>query len=482
MLRVKLASPKSSPDPTSCRPRRSPRAPAASAPWPGCLARTIVLILVTRAPTVESRPLAIPVGPRLERVLALAYRARRPVLLEGPTGIGKSEIVRQAATKLGVQTVVLDLSLLEPPDLVGLPVVTAGRTAYAVPQALPTGGAGILMLEELNRAERYIQQPALQLLTARRLHEYELPEGWVCFAAINPESAEYQVTALDRALRARFLNLIVRADRAAWLAWAVTNGVHPGVIALAQAHERLLEDVPPRSWTYASHVISAATEAELQDGVLLRDALSGYLPPSWVELLLAGKESWGSRLPFDVRALLADYAAGNAIAKQVVEWRDRGQTDRLDEITTRLAPLLSGPETGVLIAQKQFSLAAFEALLADLPGDQRERLQDALGGNATATGLVDVGPAELVQNFAGSAAERKLQAWKNNPVQHHRVALAITALRAYVAEPTRLAEMKRSNVVRTSLGHLLAQLHEKHAMPLVDTLRRIGVTPVRPGA
>ena len=39
---------------------------------------------------------------------------------------------------------------------------------------------------------------ALQLLTARRLHEYELPPGWVCFAAINPESADYQVTALDR--------------------------------------------------------------------------------------------------------------------------------------------------------------------------------------------------------------------------------------------------------------------------------------------
>ena len=36
------------------------------------------------------------------------------------------------------------------------------------------------MLEELNRAERYIQQPALQLLSARKLHEYELPEGWVC--------------------------------------------------------------------------------------------------------------------------------------------------------------------------------------------------------------------------------------------------------------------------------------------------------------
>jgi len=39
-----------------------------------------------------------------------------------------------------------------------------GRTAYALAVILPRDGAGILMLEELNRAERYIQQPALQLL------------------------------------------------------------------------------------------------------------------------------------------------------------------------------------------------------------------------------------------------------------------------------------------------------------------------------
>src|SRR6185369_954716 len=114
--------------------------------------------------------------------------------------------------RLGIGTVVLDLSLLEPPDLVGLPVIKDGRTTYAVPSALPGDGAGILMLEELNRAERYIQQPALQLLTARRLHEYELPPGWVCFAAVNPASGDYHVTTLDRALRARFLELSVRAD------------------------------------------------------------------------------------------------------------------------------------------------------------------------------------------------------------------------------------------------------------------------------
>lgn len=430
--------------------------------------------------SAEPRVNAVPLGPRLERVLELAYRARRAVLLEGQTGIGKSEIVRRVADKLSVQTVVLDLSLLEPPDLVGLPVIEDGRTVYAVPRVLPRGGAGILMLEELNRAERYIQQPALQLLTARRLHEYELPPDWVCFAAVNPETAEYQVTALDRALRARFMNIEVRADRAAWLAWAQTNRVHSAVIALVQGHERALDDVPPRTWTYASQVLAALTKEELEDGLLVRDALGGYLPAAWVETLLASKATWGSRLDFDVRELLAGYAPGSPLARAVAEYRERGQTDRLDEITQRLAPLLAGPEAGVLVAQKQITLASFEALLADLPGDHRERLQEALGANPTAVALIDVQPTELVQGYTGSSAERKLVAWKNDALKHHRVALAITALRAHLEQPSRLADVKRSNVVRTCLGQLLAQLREAHAMPLVETLKRIGVTPVRP--
>src|SRR5690606_38337971 len=148
---------------------------------------------------------------------------------------------------------------------------------YALPRFLPQGGAGILMLEELNRAERYIQQPALQLLTARSLHEYVLPEGWTCFAAINPENGDYQVTPLDAALRARFLQLPVRADRAIWLAWASANGVHPAVIALARAHERIFESVPPRSFTHAAQVLSAMQPQELADAVLVRDVLAGYL-------------------------------------------------------------------------------------------------------------------------------------------------------------------------------------------------------------
>jgi hypothetical protein len=413
-------------------------------------------------------------------VLELAYRARRPLLLEGPTGIGKSEVVRKVADGLGIGTVVLDLSLLEPPDLVGLPVIQDGRTTYAVPKVLPAGGAGILMLEELNRAERYIQQPALQLLTARRLHEYELPSDWVCFAAVNPETADYQVTPLDRALRARFLSLSVRADRSSWLAWAQTHDVHPAIIALAQAHERILDDVPPRTWTYAGEVLAALTPADLADPLLLRDALGGYLPAPWVEALVAGRDTWTTKLKLDVRALLSEYAPGSPAAAEIASFRERGETDKLDELTERLVRLLAGPEAGVLVAQKQLSLPAFEALCADLPGDRRERLQEALGGNPTAVALIDLAPAALLQNYPGSAAEKKILAWQKDPMLHHRLGLATTALRAHLERQAKASDMKKSNVVRACLGQLLPQLPEAWALGLVDTLKKLGITPIRP--
>ncbi|MEZ4250164.1 MAG: MoxR family ATPase [Polyangiales bacterium] len=423
---------------------------------------------------------ALPLGPRVEAVLEVAHRARRPVLLEGPTGIGKSELVRGLATRLGIQHRVLDLSLLEPPDLVGLPVLEGGRTSFASPRILPTEGEGILLLEELNRAERYIQQPALQLLSARRLHEYVLPAGWSVFAAINPETGDYQVTPLDLALRARFLQVPVRADRASWLAWAGAHGVHPAVLAMARAHERLFDEVSPRAWTYASEVLSAMGDGELRDETLVRDVLGGYLPAVWVEALLAGGSLSARPFELDVHALLRGYRRDEAYARQVREWRETGATDRLGELVERLVAIVGGPECGVLAAKGDLELAALEALLVDLPGDLRERVQEAVGSNPTACVLLDESLDDVLRGYGGSALSKRVEQWKNAPDKRHRVALLVTALRARILTPQAAIELRKSNAARLSLGHLLAQLGERFGLPLVEAMQRAGVTPIRP--
>ncbi len=423
---------------------------------------------------------ALPLGPRVASILEVAYRARRPVLLEGPTGIGKSELVAHVARTLGVAHLVLDLSLLEPPDLVGLPIIEDGRTRYALPRFLPRDGAGILMLEELNRAERYIQQPALQLLTARALHEYVLPEGWACFAAINPETGDYQVTPLDAALRARFLNVPVRADRAAWLAWAGAHGVHPAVTTLVRAHERAFAEVSPRSFTYASDMLLAMRLHELADAALVRDVLGGYLPEVWVEALVAGGALGARPLELDVHELLEGYTPKSAYAERLRAWRQRGETDQLDELVARLCTVLAGPECGVLAVQRKLTLATLEALFADLPGDLRERAQEALGGNPTACPLLDVRPEEVLTNWGQSAAMQRVAEWKAQPVRHHRMALLVTAVRAHVLAPHNTETLRKSNAQRLSLGHFLVQCGERFGLPLVEALQKIGVTPIRP--
>ena len=194
---------------------------------------------------------------------------------------------------------------------------------------------------------------------------------------------------------------------------------------------------------------------------------------------LAGREAWADTLKLDIRTLLAEYLPNAAIAVEIASYRTHGQTDRLDELARRLRPLLAGPEAGVLIGAGQFSLASFEALIADLPGDHREVLQDALGANATAGALIDVAPAELITNYRGSAAEKKILAWAADPLRRHRVGLAVTALRAHLERQAKVADVKRSNAVRVCLGQLLPQLPERWALPLVDTLKKLGITPVR---
>jgi hypothetical protein len=75
-----------------------------------------------------------------------------------------------------------------------------------------------------------------------------------------------------------------------------------------------------------------------------------------------------------------------------------------------------------------------------------------------------------------------MAAWKADPLERGRVALLVTALRAEVLAPARVAELRKSNAARLSLGRFLAQVGERWGLPLVDAMKCGGITPVRPGA
>ena len=60
-----------------------------------------------------------------------------PVMIWGPPGVGKSQIVSQVAAKHGVPMIDLRLSQMEPSDLRGIPFRVENRVEWAIPAMLP---------------------------------------------------------------------------------------------------------------------------------------------------------------------------------------------------------------------------------------------------------------------------------------------------------------------------------------------------------
>ncbi|MFT3700083.1 MAG: AAA family ATPase [Kofleriaceae bacterium] len=370
------------------------------------------------AATEPANELALAIGPRVVELLELAYRARRPILLEGPSGVGKSQIVEEFARASGLAFTVLDLSLLEPPDLVGLPVIADGKTHYASPAELPTSGRGVLMLEELNRAEVPVMQPALQLLSARKLHAYELPPGWICVAAINPEEGDYQVNRLDPALRSRFLQLAVCADREAWLEWAARANVHPVITRVVHDHDDAFEHASPRSWTYASDILHALGGDESKD--MIRVAMRGYLPSAWA-LIVADALAKTSAMP---RVTLDD-----DLARAVKGAR----ADAVAMVASQIRRALASPE----FPARGWSLAQLEKYLAPLPGDLREQCLETAAESRAAPALLGHAADQIVTHYIDSPLQREVGKWRKDLVVY-KLRLVVATVAQWLERQTRL--------------------------------------------
>jgi hypothetical protein len=312
-------------------------------------------------------------GPQLIDLLALAYKADQPMLLHGSHGVGKSVLLAQAAQALGIGCIVADLSLMEPPDLVGIPRVHEdGRTHYAPPAFLPCDGRGLLVFEELNRCPRYLAAPCLQLLTARRLNDYALPAGWLPCAAVNDASDGYQTDELDPALLSRFLQVKVIPEVGAWLAWARTQKLHQKICAFVEQSPDVFADpvANPRAWTYA-HNLLTAWEQTAQEQSILATLLAGVLGERWA---LAFLQFFGNhRRPIQPEEIIDAYPVHAASVRQ---WIAEGHLDAVAASIELLKRFLQPQRRYDAVVGEPAQKANVDRFLADLPGDLKRGMEE----------------------------------------------------------------------------------------------------------
>jgi len=206
----------------------------------------------------------------LEReVLAVAEGEHTPVMLWEPPGVGKSQLVAQVATTLGIPAVDIRLAQMEPTDLRGIPFRDGREITWAPPAILPRAGRdgprGILFLDEITSAVPTVTAAAYQLILDRRLGEYRLPDGWAVLAAGNRHGDRGVTYAMPAPLANRFTHYEVEADLDDWVRWAHTQGVDPRLIGFLRFRPDLLFAFDPsrqmaafptpRSWSYADRAL-----------------------------------------------------------------------------------------------------------------------------------------------------------------------------------------------------------------------------------
>jgi hypothetical protein len=194
------------------------------------------------------------------------------VLLLSPPGVGKSEVVRQAAAEAGLELRSLLGTQIAPEDVSGVPKLVGNRAVFCPPRILlpETDRPFCLFLDELPASPPDVQKAFYSLLLERRLGEYKLPRGTWVVAAGNRSEDRALVRTLSSALVNRVFVLPVRVDLDQWLAWAGANGVRSEVRSFVryvpQALQRPVpaDPVPfstPRAWALLSRDLQLAESA-----------------------------------------------------------------------------------------------------------------------------------------------------------------------------------------------------------------------------
>ena len=258
----------------------------------------------------------------IKRVLVKNFEAVKkghrviPICLCGNPGIGKSQIVQQAAQESGADMYEVRVALaVDSSDFTGLPVIDRhvasdgklydSRTVYSRPELLPfmpkdengnyisDDKLRVIFFDEVNRgADPSITNAIFQLLTEYKLGTHKLYPNTAIVLAINPENTGYMVNEMCPALVNRQAFLYIKPDLAQWIAYANVNSIDPNITSFVSTFPKFFSESgvseeegadkrfpTPRAWFNVDSILQAHQYdwADPADATLAAKVISGII-------------------------------------------------------------------------------------------------------------------------------------------------------------------------------------------------------------
>ncbi len=308
-------------------------------------------------------------------------KRKTPVCIWGRHGIGKTEIVEALARDRKARFVAIAPAQFEEMgDLMGMPVVVdEGRaTRMAPPEWVPREeGPGILLIDDVNRADDRILRGLMQLLQNFELAGWKLPRKWQIILTANPDGGDYSVTPMDDAMLTRMLHVTLRFDPKRWAAWAEKNGVDPRGIAFVLTYPEVVtgERTTPRTLVQFFDRIAGIEDLKKEIDlvtILGESCLDKSTVSAFIAFVNTNLEELVS--PEDILSAKKLDAIASRLGKLVD--RDVKRVDILNAVCTRLVNHLA-LRKGALDAKELSNLKDF-VKLSLLPEDMRLALAQDL--------------------------------------------------------------------------------------------------------
>lgn len=173
---------------------------------------------------------------------------QRPILLMGPPGIGKTQIMEQVARECGIGLVSYTITHHTRQSAIGLPFIrerSYGGKVYSVTEYTmseiitsvyekmeETGlKEGILFLDEINCVSETLAPTMLQFLQCKMFGNQKVPEGWIIVAAGNPPEYNKSVREFDIVTLDRLKRIDIEENYDVWREYAYEAQIDPAILA-----------------------------------------------------------------------------------------------------------------------------------------------------------------------------------------------------------------------------------------------------------
>lgn len=215
---------------------------------------------------------------------------QRPILLMGPPGIGKTQIMEQIAAECKIGLVAYTITHHTRQSAVGLPMIkeesfegkTYSVTEYTMSEIIAsiyrkmkkTGQKeGILFIDEINCVSETLAPTMLQFLQCKTFGNQAIPEGWLIVAAGNPPEYNKSVRDFDMVTldRVRYLN--IEADYKVWKEYAREKHLHNAILSYLELRQKNfyrveadvdgIRFVTARGWEDLSNLMQVYEEMDL---------------------------------------------------------------------------------------------------------------------------------------------------------------------------------------------------------------------------